>query len=1079
MSKKTLSRVIVSLMATVILLGVFLLPSSAATTLKNATVTLNATTFTYTGKAIKPTVTVKLNKKTVNAKNYTVSYKNNKAVGKGTVTVKGKGSYTGSVSKSFYIRPQKVTSLKATSYPKQIKLSWGGVTGATGYQVYQYKNGAWTKIKTLTAKSYTISSLSSATTYKFCVRAYAKVGNKYLYSPSFTFINATTTISKVTNLALESVTKDTAKIKWSKVAAATSYKIYLVNEQTGAAKAYNTTKLSYTLTSLTGDTQYKVKVRAYNEQKDITGSYCSYLYFNTAPSNVTGFTASANGSNVVLSWNKVAGASGYEIQMCSVDSLGGEGEYTKIATTYALSYTMSGLKPYQSYCFRIRAYSTGDVTAYGDFVKSSRVETSLLRPGSLSSFDVSNTSASISWNASVGASGYKLYVDGKFFDIIDNNNTTVYTAEELKENTKYTFGVSAYYMGSDMVIHESDISTITVTTSDSSVSRVEFSSKPTSMSVGETYTLSVRVLPEYAENKAVTYKSSNTTVATVDSYGTITALTPGTTTITATSVAGNKSVSFSLTVKNITLSSISMPSNITVYLNEMTMIVPTFNPSGISNVSYTVTGTDYTYTYSTGIGIFTSTKTDTCKFSDYIYLTSDGIIKGLKVTTEPETDKEFAFTLTVSASGKTATTKVTVKERKMKLTYSGDDSPWYYGNSAQLSVELGVSISSKYTLESIRYKSSDTKIATVNSKGVVSCVGGGKVTITAYTSDNAYSDSYEIYVRSVVTATKSYFESCKIGSTYQINASLIPNGTNDTLIYQLADPATTVISLNSTTGEVKFLSEGSAAVIVSSKSGMANTKQIWFTSKTSTVPSNSLSKAALISTIKDKADSVKSADYLPGFYRTDATTFDGFTLSNQSTSGLLVIGGNQINEDTFMSTLADMSAPRSSQQAAGGDWQAFNTNVPVSGQMVTILDGLETSDVKSIKVVDDGSYTYDIVMTLESEYFSSLPTNSVRTAHGKVFDILTDAYLSDAISEFNSSGEVTIKYSNFTQRYHDCTLTVTVNKITGNVTSMKYDMSVDVNIKSFKMEMSAGKYEADMSFSCNNVVAINFYGYKD
>lgn len=1076
MSKKTIRGVIVSIIATILLLGVFVLPSSAATTLKNATVTLNATTFTYTGKAIKPTVTVKLNKKTVNAKNYTVTYKNNKAVGKGTVTVTGKGSYTGSVSKSFYIRPQKVASLKATSYPKQIKLSWGSVTGATGYQVFQYKNGEWTKIKTLTAKSLTVSSLSSATTYKFRVRAYAKVGSKYLYSPSYTTINATTTIAKVTNLALTAVTKDTATIKWSKVAAATSYKIYLVNEETGAAKAYNTTKLSYTLKSLTGDTQYKVKVRAYNETKDITGSYCSYLYFNTAPSEVTGFTATANGSNVVFSWNKVAGATGYEIQMCSVDSLGNEGEYTKIITTSFSSYTFGGLQPYQSYYFRIRAYSVGEVTAYGDFVKSSKVETSLLKPGSLSTIDVSNNSASISWNASVGASGYKIYLDGKIFDAVDNT-TTVYTAEDLQPNTKYIFGVSAVYVDSDKQPHESDISTITVTTSDSSVSKVEFTAKPTSMSVGDTYTLGVRVLPEYAENKAVTYKSSNTSVATVDSYGTVTALTPGTTTITVTTVSGNKSASFSLTVKNITSTSITVPSSITVYLDEISMIVPTFKPDNVSNKNYTVTGSDYTYTYKK-YSWSSSTSTDTCKLSDYIYLTSDGLIKGLKVTTEPQTGNEFAFTLTVRAadSGKTATTRVTVKERKMKLTYTGDDSPWYYGNSAQLSVELGVSISSKYTTDSILYKSSDTKIATVNSKGVVSCVGSGKVTITAYTSDNAYSDSYEIYVRSVVTATKSYFESCKVGSTYYISASLTPAGTGDTLTYQLADPATTVISLNSTTGEVKFLSEGSASVIVSTKSGMANTKQIWFTSKTSTVPSNSLSKLTLMKTMKDKADSVKSADYLPGFYRTDSTTFDNFKITEKSTSGIL-------DEDSLMDMFKDLASPGPIQQAPGGDWKNFNANIPVSGQMVTIIDGLSESDIKSIKVVDNGSYTYDIVMTLESEYFSALPTNATRTAHGKVFDILTDAYLSDALGEINSSGDVSIKYSSFTQRYHDCTLTVTVNKMTGNVVSMKHDMSVDVSITglemTYKQSIFSYTYKADIGFSCNNVVETNFYGYTN
>ena len=62
----------------------------------------------YTGKAIKPAVTVKLGKKTLKkGTDYTVTYKNNKAVGKATVTVKGKGSYTGTITKTFKINPKK------------------------------------------------------------------------------------------------------------------------------------------------------------------------------------------------------------------------------------------------------------------------------------------------------------------------------------------------------------------------------------------------------------------------------------------------------------------------------------------------------------------------------------------------------------------------------------------------------------------------------------------------------------------------------------------------------------------------------------------------------------------------------------------------------------------------------------------------------------------------------------------------------------------------------------------------------------------------------------------------------------
>ena len=59
---------------------------------------------TYTGKAIKPTVTVKYSGKTLKSgTDYTVSYKDNTKVGTATVTITGKGSYSGTKKVTFKI----------------------------------------------------------------------------------------------------------------------------------------------------------------------------------------------------------------------------------------------------------------------------------------------------------------------------------------------------------------------------------------------------------------------------------------------------------------------------------------------------------------------------------------------------------------------------------------------------------------------------------------------------------------------------------------------------------------------------------------------------------------------------------------------------------------------------------------------------------------------------------------------------------------------------------------------------------------------------------------------------------------
>ena len=80
--------------------------------LGDATITLDKANYEYTGSQIKPTVTVKLDNSTLRANtDYTVEYGDNKEVGTnvGTVTVTGKGNYTGSISVQFTITQGRTT----------------------------------------------------------------------------------------------------------------------------------------------------------------------------------------------------------------------------------------------------------------------------------------------------------------------------------------------------------------------------------------------------------------------------------------------------------------------------------------------------------------------------------------------------------------------------------------------------------------------------------------------------------------------------------------------------------------------------------------------------------------------------------------------------------------------------------------------------------------------------------------------------------------------------------------------------------------------------------------------------------
>ncbi|MUP32870.1 Ig-like domain-containing protein [Enterococcus faecium] len=72
-----------------------------------------------------------------------------------------------------------------------------------------------------------------------------------------------------------------------------------------------------------------------------------------------------------------------------------------------------------------------------------------------------------------------------------------------------------------------------------------------SLVVGSTETLVATILPANATNKNVTWSSSDSTIATVDTKGKVVAVKAGTTEITVNTVDGNKSAKCTLTVNEL------------------------------------------------------------------------------------------------------------------------------------------------------------------------------------------------------------------------------------------------------------------------------------------------------------------------------------------------------------------------------------------------------------------------------------------------------------------------------------------------------------------------------------------------
>ena len=152
---------------------------------KKATVS-SISTKAFTGKNITQSITVKYNGKTLKkGTDYTVSYSNNKSIGTATVKITGKGSYTGTITKTFKINPAKQEIQKLTAKSKAFFVDWAQKGSATGYEIQYATNSKFTSAKKVTitnnkTDTKTISKLSGKKKYYVRVRSYTTVkGTKY------------------------------------------------------------------------------------------------------------------------------------------------------------------------------------------------------------------------------------------------------------------------------------------------------------------------------------------------------------------------------------------------------------------------------------------------------------------------------------------------------------------------------------------------------------------------------------------------------------------------------------------------------------------------------------------------------------------------------------------------------------------------------------------------------------------------------------------------------------------------------------------------------------------------------------
>jgi hypothetical protein len=164
--------------------------ASTVTIARPKEVVLSAYSYVYDGKEKKPSVYVTgQNSTRLSTDSYDVTYSSGcRNVGEYSVTVKFKGEYSGTITRTYVINPTVPKSVKAVSGKKSLTVKWKKISKQiSGYQIRystskKFKNAKTVTIKNIKVSSKMIKKLSAKKKYYVQVRSFKNVGGKKYYS---------------------------------------------------------------------------------------------------------------------------------------------------------------------------------------------------------------------------------------------------------------------------------------------------------------------------------------------------------------------------------------------------------------------------------------------------------------------------------------------------------------------------------------------------------------------------------------------------------------------------------------------------------------------------------------------------------------------------------------------------------------------------------------------------------------------------------------------------------------------------------------------------------------------------------
>ena len=223
--------------------------------------------------------------------------------------------------------------------------------------------------------------------------------------------------------------------------------------------------------------------------------------------------------------------------------------WTNIASANAAEYTTGkttmAMSGYQYRCV-VTANGVSVISAPATLTVNAAATTITTQPGNVTVTEGETATFSVTATGSNLTYQWQQSTDGSAWANISGATGISYTTQATTMDMNgYQYRCVVTGNGGSVT---SDAATLTVTAATVPVTGVTLNKTSTSLDVGDTETLTPTITPSDATNKNVTWSSDNTSVATVDADGKVTAAGAGTATITVTTADGNKTATCVVTV---------------------------------------------------------------------------------------------------------------------------------------------------------------------------------------------------------------------------------------------------------------------------------------------------------------------------------------------------------------------------------------------------------------------------------------------------------------------------------------------------------------------------------------------------